>query len=160
MIFALNSGTETLPKRGDGLVRKKGAVVKARGVHFAWNQADSSILTIEKFVVEPGERLFVEGPSGCGKSTLISLLAGVNRASAGSIDVMGQNLNHMKSSERDVFRADHIGVIFQMFNLLPYLSVIENVTLPCMFSDHRKQKVLETAESHELEATRLGSQVK
>jgi len=138
---------------------KNSAVIDLTDVQFAWNSGSSSVLNIEKFSVEAGEKVFVEGPSGCGKSTLISLMAGVSKATAGSVSILDQNLNYMKGAERDSFRADHIGVIFQMFNLLPYLSVIENVTLPCLFSNDRKQKVLETAENQDQEAIRILSRL-
>ncbi len=159
MISALNSGDEILSIEGDEIAQKNRTIIDVTDVQFTWNSADFPVLNIEKFTVDPGERLFVEGPSGCGKSTLISLLAGVSKATAGSVSILGQNLNHMKGAERDAFRADHIGVIFQMFNLLSYLSVIENVTLPCMFSNHRRQKVLETAENPEQEAIRILSRL-
>ena len=155
MISTLNSGDEILSIEGDEIAQKKSSVIDVTDVQFAWNCVASPVLNIKKFTVEPGEKIFVEGPSGCGKSTLISLLAGVSNSTTGSVSILGQNLNHMKGAERDAFRADHTGVIFQMFNLLSYLSVIENVTLPCMFSNHRKQKVLETAENLEHEAIRI-----
>jgi len=159
MISALNSGTEILSTAGDEIARKDNVVVDVRDVKFTWSSAASPVLSVEKFTVQFGERLFIEGPSGCGKSTLISLLAGVSKAISGSVSILGQNLNHMKGSERDAFRADHIGVIFQMFNLLPYLSVIENITLPCLFSKHRNQKIFKTAKSLEQEAIRILSRL-
>jgi len=139
--------------------QKNSSVIDLTDVQFAWNSGASSVLNIEKFTVEAGEKIFVEGPSGCGKSTLIGLMAGVSNATAGSVSILDQNLNHLKGAERDSFRANHIGVIFQMFNLLPYLSVIENVTLPCLFSNDRKQKVLETAENQDQEAIRILSRL-
>jgi len=139
--------------------QKNSSVIDLTDVQFAWNSGASSVLNIEKFTVEAGEKIFVEGPSGCGKSTLIGLMAGVSKATAGSVSILDQNLNYMKGAERDSFRANHIGVIFQMFNLLPYLSVIENVTLPCLFSNDRKQKVLETAENQDQEAIRILSRL-
>ncbi|MCV5979186.1 ATP-binding cassette domain-containing protein, partial [Escherichia coli] len=80
---------------------------------------------------------FIKGPSGCGKSTLLALLTGINTLSSGSLSVLNTNLATLSSSRRDRFRADHIGYIFQQFNLLPYLNVIDNVLLPCQFSKVR-----------------------
>ena len=72
----------------------------------------------------------LRGPSGSGKSTLLSLLAGILKAQSGSVRVLGHDLGALTGSARDRFRADHIGVIFQLFNLIPYLSVRENVSCP------------------------------
>jgi putative ABC transport system ATP-binding protein len=80
----------------------------------------------------------VRGSSGSGKSTLLSLLAGVLQAQSGSVKVLGRDISTLGGSARDRFRADHSGVIFQMFNLIPYLSVRENVALPCVFSARRR----------------------
>jgi putative ABC transport system ATP-binding protein len=82
----------------------------------------------------------LRGPSGSGKSTLLSLLAGVVVPQHGSVRVLGCELTATKATGRDRFRADHIGFIFQLFNLLPYLSVIENVILACGFSRRRQQR--------------------
>src|SRR6185436_13458108 len=87
-----------------------------------------------------GERLMLRGPSGSGKSTLLSLLAGILKAQSGSVRVLGHDLGALTGSARDRFRADHIGVIFQLFNLIPYLSVRENVSLPCAFSSRRRNR--------------------
>ncbi len=108
-------------------------------------------LVIDAFQVESGERVFLEGPSGSGKTTLLSLIAGVLVTQTGSLDVLGQPLKQLSASRRDRFRADHVGYIFQMFNLVPYLSVIDNVTLPCRFSGRRRQQ----AEQPLLEGKRL-----
>jgi putative ABC transport system ATP-binding protein len=78
--------------------------------------------------------LFVRGPSGCGKSTLLSLLAGVLTATSGEVKLLGHDWRRLSTAQRDQRRADHVGYIFQQFNLLPYLSVLDNVLLPTRFS--------------------------
>jgi putative ABC transport system ATP-binding protein len=83
----------------------------------------------------------VHGPSGSGKSSLLSLLAGVVVPQRGSLQVLGTEVRQLAGAARDAFRADHFGIIFQMFNLVPYLSVLENVTLPCRFSARRRRQV-------------------
>ncbi|MFW5824483.1 MAG: ATP-binding cassette domain-containing protein [Marinobacter sp.] len=87
-----------------------------------------------------GEHLFVHGPSGSGKSTLLSLLSGLNRATEGRIEVHGQDMARLSGSARDRLRADRTGVIFQQFNLVPYLSALHNVILPCRLSAARRRQ--------------------
>ena len=130
-------------------------VIDVRDLEFRWQPDAPVVLSIETFQVGVGERLFVKGPSGSGKSTLLSLLSGVTTAVAGSVRVMGQELERLGSVQRDHFRADHIGYIFQMFNLIPYLSVVDNVVLPCRFSERRRANALERGEGLEAEARRL-----
>src|SRR5690606_23811093 len=88
-----------------------------------------------------GERVFVYGPSGSGKTTLLGLLAGVLRADSGSVELLGHDLSTMSGARRDAFRALHIGYIFQLFNLIPYLSVLENITLPCRMNHERRARL-------------------
>lgn len=118
------------------------SVVKLEQVTFTWPGNDSPTLEIPSLTIQAGEHLFIKGPSGCGKSTLLGLLTGINTSTTGLVTVLGENLSAMSGSQRDKFRANHIGYIFQQFNLLPYLSVIENVTLPCQFSSLRRQQVV------------------
>ena len=99
--------------------------------------------------------MFIEGPSGSGKSTLLSVIAGVVTPQQGTIRLNGKPISELSGAQRDRFRADHIGFIYQMFNLIPYLSVIENVTLPCRFSRRRRDKAEERSASFEAEAVRL-----
>lgn len=116
-------------------------VIALQQVEFTWPGGDKPTLAIEKLDVHRGEHLFIKGPSGCGKSTLLGLLTGINQAQQGSVTILGEEQGQLNSRQRDRFRADNIGYIFQQFNLLPYLSVIENVILPCQFSAQRKQRV-------------------
>jgi putative ABC transport system ATP-binding protein len=113
------------------------ATVAIREMAFTWAGSRTPVLKIESLQLASSERLFIKGGSGSGKSTLLSLIAGINTATEGSIKVLGQELSELKGRSRDRFRADHMGVIFQQFNLLPYLSVLDNVVLPCHFSHRR-----------------------
>ena len=108
-----------------------------------------------RFELAAGERLFVEGPSGSGKSTLFSLLGGVLRPRKGTVRILGSTISDMPARRRDRFRADHIGFVFQMFNLVPYLSVIDNVTLPCRFSRRRRAQASSQSGTPETAARRL-----
>jgi len=130
-------------------------MVAFEGVRFRWAADGPAVLTIDRLEIRPGEQVFIEGPSGSGKSTLLSLLAGVAVPEAGSVTVLGRQLQRMSSVQRDHFRADHIGYIFQMFNLIPYLSVVENVVLPCRFSHQRAARAHVRAASLQDEALRL-----
>ncbi|OOZ42797.1 ABC transporter ATP-binding protein [Solemya elarraichensis gill symbiont] len=131
------------------------AAIKARNLRFGWRKNLPEVLHIPELEVARGERIFIRGSSGSGKSTLLALIAGVNRPSSGEVEVLGQVINRLSGSGRDHFRSDHIGFVFQMFNLIPYLSVLENVALPCHFSRSRKQKATASGNSLHDEATRL-----
>ena len=134
---------------------KNKPVIEITDLQFAWKKQAQPVLDIGSLQVNEGERVFLRGPSGSGKSTLLSLLAAVTSPLSGELKVLGKDLKKLGHAQRDQFRADHIGFIFQMFNLIPYLSVVENVTLPCRFSRKRKHKVLAQANSMEQEAIRL-----
>ena len=125
--------------------------IQIEGLRFAW-KGHAAVLDVPAFTLARGERLFLRGPSGSGKSTLLGVIAGVLEADAGRVSVLGQDLASLSSSARDRMRADHLGVIFQMFNLVPYLSVVGNVTLPLKFSAARRKAVGGDAEE---EAKRL-----
>ena len=128
--------------------------IHLKSLRFAWpNQAP--LLAIENLQVAKGEKLFLRGPSGSGKSTLLGVLGGVLQPQAGEVQLLGQRLTPLSQAARDAFRADHIGFVFQLFNLLPYLSVIDNVLLPCRFSPSRKQRVREKGGNLTREAARL-----
>jgi putative ABC transport system ATP-binding protein len=111
--------------------------IDCQRLRFAWPRAEADCIHIESFSVAPGEALFLHGPSGCGKSTLLSLLAGVLKPQAGNVELLGTAWSSLSASQRDKRRADHVGYVFQQFNLLPYLSVLDNVLLPCRFSASR-----------------------
>jgi len=85
--------------------------------------------------VDAGEFLAVVGKSGCGKSTLMNMITGIDRATAGEVWVAGTHLNHASEGQTAVWRGRTVGVIFQFFQLLPTLTVVENVMLPMDFAD-------------------------
>jgi putative ABC transport system ATP-binding protein len=118
------------------------AVIAIRDLVFRWRGGAPIVLAIDRLEIARGERVFIEGPSGSGKTTLLSLLAGVVKAEQGSLRMLGQPLERLGAVKRDHFRADHVGYVFQMFNLIPYLSLVENVTLPCRFSRLRRTRAL------------------
>jgi putative ABC transport system ATP-binding protein len=113
-------------------------------LEFAW-RGGQTLLRVERFTVARGERVFLRGPSGSGKSTLLGLIGGVLVPGKGNVRLLGTDLTRLSASDRDRFRAEHLGFIFQMFNLIPYLSVLENVVLPAQFSRARRQHVRDGA---------------
>ena len=115
-------------------------MIAVDALRFRWPGAETDALDIAALAIEAASAVFLHGPSGCGKSTLLGLLAGVLVPSGGRISLLGTDWAAMSGARRDAFRADHVGYIFQQFNLLPYLSVIDNVLLPCRFSALRAQR--------------------
>lgn len=115
-------------------------VIELEKLKFRWPKQPSDTVSIAELSIQRGEHLFIRGASGSGKTTLLNLLAGILTPTHGTLQVLGQNLPLMPQAARDRFRADHMGIIFQQFNLLPYLSVMDNVQLPCRFSKQRHQQ--------------------
>ena len=116
-------------------------MINITNLRFTWPGQTNPTLDIQSLNITKGERLFLQGPSGCGKSTLLGVLSGIHCATAGEVTLLNTSMSDLKGSSGDAFRADHIGTIFQSFNLLPYLSPLENVMLGCEFSKKRTQAV-------------------
>lgn len=114
--------------------------VEALGKRVRLPAGELTILEGVGFEVARGDTVAIVGASGSGKSTLLSLMAGVLRADAGTVALLGEPWERLSSARRDRRRADHLGYIFQQFNLLPYLSVLDNVRLPCRFSNRRAER--------------------
>src|SRR4029077_7359733 len=108
----------------------------------------------ESFALRAKERGLLVGPSGAGKSTFLSLMWSTVTPTTGRLEVLGTDMSKLSSSARDRFRAEHFGIIFQMFNLLPYGSVLDNVLLPLSFAPKRRGRA-SRAGSAEGEAVRL-----
>jgi putative ABC transport system ATP-binding protein len=116
------------------------AAIEIEQLRFAWQgrgATTADIVSIASLRIARGEQVFVHGPSGCGKSTLLGLIAGVLLARSGQLRVLGEDWQQWPGARRDAFRAAHIGVMFQQFNLLPYLGVVDNVLLPAGFAARR-----------------------
>ncbi len=120
--------------------------VEIADLTFAY-KAGKPVLDIPSLNIRRGRRVFLYGPSGSGKTTLLGILAGVLPVQGGSVRVLEKELGRLTSAGRDEFRAVHIGYIFQMFNLIPYLSVMENITLPCRLNAERRARAERTGES-------------
>lgn len=116
-------------------------LIEIRDVRFTYEGQATPTLFIPEFTVNSGEELFLFGPSGSGKTTFLEIISGVLSPQAGSLRILGQDLTKMSQAQRDAFRAEHIGYVFQSFNLIPYLSVYENIELPIQLSPVRKQRL-------------------
>ena len=125
---------------------------------FEW-QSHLPVININELTIKQGEHVFLEGPSGSGKTTLLNLVSGVLSPTRGDVCVLGQSLAQLSNSKKDSFRADNLGIIFQQFNLLPYLSMRENVTLACQFSAARKARLKVQKQTPEQAAEALLSQL-
>jgi putative ABC transport system ATP-binding protein len=120
-----------------------------------------AVLKIPEIAIANGEKVFLYGPSGSGKTTLLGLLAGVLRANGGSVRILGHDFARISGPERDALRGARIGYIFQMFNLIPYLNVLENIMLPCRINKERGRSLngrsLEEAAKEMAERLGIGS---
>jgi putative ABC transport system ATP-binding protein len=116
------------------------AAIEVSDLLFAWPRKPP-LLDVPALRIARGERVFLRGPSGSGKSTLLGLVGGVLVPQRGSVRLLGTDLATLSPGARDRFRGEHLGFIFQMFNLIPYLGVLENVLLPAQFSPARAARV-------------------
>jgi putative ABC transport system ATP-binding protein len=103
---------------------------------------DHRVLNIPSWSLSVAEQAFVHGPSGGGKSTLLGLLSGILSPVDGQVTVLGERLDTMNSRQRDQFRAEHIGYVFQQFNLMPYLNATDNLALASRFSKRKNTRAL------------------
>lgn len=133
-------------------------VVRLQNVVFSWGK-DAPLIDIPSFSLGKGERVFLQGASGSGKSTLLNLITGLLTPEVGHMYVNDVDVTRLSMLQRDRFRADNIGFVFQSFNLLPYLSLLDNVVLPCRFSTLRKQKAVERDGCVKRSAQRLLSEL-
>ena len=117
------------------------AAIRAVDLSFAWPKQKPLYANVS-FELYPGQKLLITGPSGCGKSTLLNLLAGVVEPSSGAIWIHDKCIHDLSASTKDQLRGEQMGFIFQQFNLLPYLSVRDNILLPAHLFAKRKAAAL------------------
>ena len=103
---------------------------------FRWSKNSNFLLNIAHWQVDSGQKVFLYGRSGEGKSTLLNLISGIESRYSGDIQVLGQNLANLNQRQKDNFRANNIGIIFQQFNLLPFLTAKQNILLAQRFKGH------------------------
>jgi len=132
-------------------------IVKVSKLQFSYGKnaneqkaADNNwLLDIPEFVIEAGQHVFLRGASGTGKSTLLNILAGIHKVERGQVNILGKDIAQLSGAKRDAFRASHIGFVFQQLNLIPYLSVLDNISLAQYFAQNKlsKKRLLEKAEN-------------
>jgi putative ABC transport system ATP-binding protein len=134
--------------------------VRCRGVTKTYGAGEASVMALRgiDLDVRRGELLMVVGPSGCGKTTLISVIAGILDQDSGQCEVFGRDLKDMDLRERAQFRGMSIGFVFQLFNLLPALNAIENVSVPLLINGMARKNAEARAEEV-LKTVRLGTRL-
>lgn len=131
------------------------AALELQNIEFSWPQQAKPLFAIAELTLQQGETLFIGGPSGCGKTSLLSLITGIQVAQQGTCRVLGTTMNQLSPSDRDRFRGEHLGLIFQQFNLLPFLTVQENIELPSKLFDRRFKKSTQLFGSVQAQVDRL-----
>ncbi|NWG45637.1 MAG: ABC transporter ATP-binding protein [Alphaproteobacteria bacterium] len=132
-------------------------VLELTGIRFGWRPGGPPLLSVGHLAVGRGERVLVRGPSGSGKTTLLGLMAGVSRPDRGEVRLLGAPFSAAPAARRDRLRADHVGYVFQLFNLVPYLTARENILLALRFSKRRAARLAEMGRQGRAEAERLAA---
>ena len=117
------------------------SIVKIESLRFQWSKSNNFKIFVPKLEVCRGKKVLFLGESGSGKTTLLSLICGFLEPLSGSISINDKIISDLTSTNKDAYRSDNIGIIFQQFNLLPYANVIDNIILPLYFSKQRSKKV-------------------
>ena len=117
------------------------SIVKIESLRFQWSKNNNFKIFVPNLEVGRGKKVLFLGESGSGKTTLLSLICGFLKPLSGSISINDKIISDLTSTNKDAYRSDNIGIIFQQFNLLPYANVIDNIILPLYFSKQRSKKV-------------------
>ena len=117
------------------------ALVKINNIKYSYSDNSVFEMSIKSFVLEKGERLLIYGESGLGKSTFLNLISGSIESQEGDIEILGKNISTISNISKDKIRGDHFGIVFQTFNLLPYISVEKNILMGLIFSNRKKNKI-------------------
>ena len=121
-------------------------IISTENIRYTWPKSETPALDISAFRIERGQAVFLRGASGSGKSTLLGLLSGTLAAQTGSLQILDTELASLSQRNRDRFRADHIGIVFQQFNLIPFLTVAGNLRLAARFSGKSQRNIQERSE--------------
>jgi putative ABC transport system ATP-binding protein len=132
----------TEDSRGDGAAMSANAAVEARDLVRRYGEGDTAVEALRGVDIEvrSGELVAVMGPSGSGKSTLMHILAGLDKPTSGTVWIAGQEITRLDDAQLTRLRRQHIGFVFQFFNLLPMLNAEENVVLPLSIAGEKPDK--------------------
>jgi putative ABC transport system ATP-binding protein len=130
-------------------MKNKQLSLKICNLKFSYEN-NKTILDIPLLEIEKGSKVFIHGPSGHGKSTLLNIISGVLPFKNGEVFVLKNNLKLLSPLKKDQLRGAKIGYIFQIFNLIPYLNIFENITLPCMINKNRSEGLDFKMQAHNL----------
>ena len=113
-------------------------VIEINDLLFEWKNKKQFSLKIKELKIQNKKKIIIFGRSGSGKSTLLNLISGILSPASGTLCVKNIEINQLSQKKKDQFRANNIGVIFQQFNILDYLSPLQNILLPCFFTQFKK----------------------
>lgn len=135
-------------------------VVQIKDVYKSFKVGDGEVTILKgiSFDVKDGEFVSIVGPSGNGKSTLLNMITGIDRPSGGDVLVTGRDLNQMSENQLAAWRGENVGIIFQFFQMLPALSLLQNVILPMDFANKYRPKERRERAMELLETVGLGDQ--
>jgi putative ABC transport system ATP-binding protein len=133
----------------DAAAEAKDLAVRTHAVTKVFGRGTSAVHALRGIELEVpwGELVMLVGPSGCGKTTLISILAGILDRSEGECQVLGVDPQHLRQSTRTRWRGEHVGFVFQQFNLIPALTAAENVAVPLLLLGHSRRRAIDAAEA-------------
>jgi putative ABC transport system ATP-binding protein len=139
------TGTQTTPAPSATAARS--VAVRCRGVTKTYGSGNAAVKALRgvDIDVHNGELLMLVGPSGCGKTTLISVIAGVLDRDQGECTVLGEDFSKMRSDAKTSFRGRNVGFVFQAFNLIPTLTIAENVSVPLLINGQARGAALKAA---------------
>lgn len=138
---------------GQATANAKPPIVEVKNVTKSFPVGDTEVTILKgvSLTVQPGEFVAIVGPSGNGKSTLLNMITGIDRPSSGAVYVTGQPLHTMTENQMAIWRGEHLGIIFQFFQMLPSLSLVQNIILPMEFAgkytrQERKERAMDLLE--------------
>lgn len=141
--LSLASHCHVIPKTYNMHVKKKGVILmeilKVENLRKTYGKGDNKVHALDgvSFSVENGEFIAIVGPSGSGKSTLLHILGGVDKPTSGKVYMYGRDVYAQNDEQLAVFRRRHVGLIYQFYNLIPVLNVVENITLPVLMDNQK-----------------------
>lgn len=126
--------------------------------NFPVGDREINVLKGISFDIEPGEFLSIVGPSGNGKSTLLNMITGIDRPTSGEVIVTGREIHNMSENKLAAWRGQHVGIVFQFFQMLPALSLVQNIMLPMDFAKKYSRTEKRERAMHLLEIVELTDQ--